>query len=159
MSSVIEQIKQQQQEAKLKAAADYELLVLALVDGEKAPAKALSILTNAGRTADELQEDVRLATERRRLEPVAAPLEQLAKDRVAAELKFNETAKVYEAKVKEAMQQIQKTILDPANEALLEARARHDQAREADMRLTQIKNEQDRTRALRANPPVIKRMA
>jgi hypothetical protein len=78
--TAIEQIKQQH-EARLKAATDYELVVDALAKGESPPADVLAILSAAGRTADELAEDVRLTAERKQLEPVAACSKPAGKSR------------------------------------------------------------------------------
>jgi hypothetical protein len=83
--TAIEQIRQQQEQAKLKARADFLILADVLAKDEPTPPDVLDILANAGRTADQLEKAVFLARERLQLEPRAAAFAQIQADRAKAD--------------------------------------------------------------------------
>ena len=83
--NAIESIREAAEAARLTAAADYVRLADALARGERPPADALDILTRAGRSADDLEQIVRVAAERQHLEPLAGRLNEILRQRVEAE--------------------------------------------------------------------------
>lgn len=83
--NAVEAIRQAEQSAKLKAAADFQLLAELLAAGDPAPADAVAILNAAGRSADDLERAVAVAAERQRLKPLADSLPQILSDKTQAE--------------------------------------------------------------------------
>lgn len=83
--NAIEQIRRQEEAARLQAAADYETLAVTLAKGETAPDNVLVILQTAGKTTADLEAAVNVAAERLRLKPLADSLPEVLSDRERAE--------------------------------------------------------------------------
>jgi aspartokinase len=83
--NAIEQVRQAEQAARLKAAADFRRLAELLAAGDAAPADAVAVLTAAGKTTNDLEAAVNLATERRELQPLADAFQKIVADKATAE--------------------------------------------------------------------------
>lgn len=130
--TAIEMIKAQQAEARMKAKADFLLMADAIAKDEPAPADALRILADSGRTAEQLEQAVAVARERIALEPKAAAFEQILTDRAKAQEEMKAATEKANAELRAAHEKAEAVLAPMRKKAadLAEAEAQSRYARQ-----------------------------
>lgn len=133
----IDSIRKQAEAAKLAAAAAYQKLADDMARGERPPADVLDILSRAGRTADDLEQSVRVARERLHLEPKAAALKQIQTDLAAAERELRAADERASGELAEFQRRMAER-LDPLRAEVARLREAEQESRNAKSRLQHI---------------------